>query len=95
MAIDRREHVRYEPKSPLPALLLWQDESGTRHVSAQIKDISQGGCALFSIDAPLVGTVAVVRFELAGDAAPVTFQSRVISRNPRDDRLLILSLIHI
>lgn len=89
MTFERREHIRYEPRSPLSALLIWQDESGRLQSAAQVKDISQGGCALHVIDAPLVGTLALVRLPLAGNDAAVTLQCRILSRNPREDALLI------
>ncbi len=60
MTFERPEHVRYEPRTPLSALLLWQDESGRRQSAAQVKDMSQGSCALQIVDAPLVGMLALV-----------------------------------
>ncbi|MBI5921316.1 MAG: HDOD domain-containing protein [Betaproteobacteria bacterium] len=89
MSTDRREHVRYEAKEALPGLLIWQDESGNRHAPAQMRDISQGGCALYAVDAPLVGALALIRLALPGHAEPVAFQCRIVSRNPRDDTLLV------
>lgn len=89
MSIDRREHVRFEAREPLPALLIWQDESGNRHAPAQMRDISQGGCALFATDAPLLGALALVRFALPDQAAPVAFQCRIVSRNPRENALVV------
>lgn len=89
MAIERREHIRYEPREPLSALLIWQDESGKRQSAAQVKDISQGGCAMQVVDAPLVGTLALIRLPLPGNDAAATFQCRILSRNPREDALLI------
>ncbi|MFA7267952.1 MAG: HDOD domain-containing protein [Sterolibacterium sp.] len=89
MAIERREHIRYEPASQVNALLIWQDEQGKHHSPAQVKDLSEGGVALYTVEAPLVGALALTRLSLAEHAAEAILQCRIISRSPLGDALQV------
>lgn len=40
MTFARREHIRYEPRTPPSALLLWQDECGRHQSATQAKGIA-------------------------------------------------------
>jgi hypothetical protein len=83
MSIDRREHVRYKPNAPTGALLLWQDPAGTQKASAQLNDVSQGGCSLISLEGEHILTVLT----LETAAPPLKLQCHVLSRNPRGNAL--------
>jgi len=87
MSIDRREYVRYKPTVPLSALLLWQDPMGTQKASAQLNDLSQGGCSLISLEAPPVGEHILIVLTLDAAAPPLKLQCHVLSRNPRGNAL--------
>ena len=88
MSIERREHIRYQPTSPLNAALIWLDETGKHQSPALVHNLSQGGCALHATEAPLVGVSAVVRMTLAETDDALTFQCRILSRNPTENALL-------
>lgn len=89
MAIERREHIRYEPTRQIHARLIWQDNQGNHVSPAQLKDLSEGGCALFTTDAPLVGALALTRLPLAATETEATLPCRIMSRNPQADSLLV------
>ena len=89
MAIERREHIRYEPTSPIDALLIWQDAAGDHQSLAQLSDLSEGGCALLTNAAPLADMVALVRVCLIAGSAPVILKCKVLSRNPGQEAVLI------
>ena len=89
MPHERREHIRYEPTASVNALLLWQDETGRHQCSAQVNDMSQGGCSLFSMAVLPPGVSALVRLPLSRHAAAMTLQCRVLSCNPLGDALQI------
>ena len=89
MAIDRREHVRYEPTSQVSAILIWQDETGGHQTAAQLIDLSNGGCALNTVEAPVIGAPALVRLPLSGTDVVTTLKCRVVSRNPTGDAFLL------
>ncbi|MDD5175924.1 MAG: HDOD domain-containing protein [Sterolibacterium sp.] len=82
MSFDRREYIRYKPTAPLNGLLIWQDEHGDQKFSALVSDLSQGGCSLISLEAPLVGTLAVAVLTLVESEVAVKLQCHVVSRNP-------------
>ena len=87
MSIDRREHIRYKPTAPLGAVMLWQDPLGTQNASAQLNDLSQGGCSLISVEAPPVGEHILIVLTLRTAAPPLKLQCHVLSRNPRGSAL--------
>lgn len=89
MAVDRREHVRYEPKSRTEVLLLWQDETGAHRVSGWLADLSAGGCALAVTDAPQPGAPAVARIALPGSEGAAALGCRVVSRSPQGPAVLV------
>ena len=89
MAIERREHIRYEPTSPIDALLIWQDAAGDHQSPAQLSDLSEGGCALLSNTAPLADMIALVRVRLIAGSAPAVLKCKVLSRNPVQEAVLI------
>lgn len=82
MSFDRREHVRYQPVGQIHALLLWQDEKGGQKSSAQLKDLSQGGCSLLSLDAPLVGMRLLAVLYLSENEEALKLPCLALSRNP-------------
>ena len=82
MSFDRREHVRFKPAAAVNALLIWKDEGGAKKVSAQLGDLSQGGCSVLSLDAPAVGTRILTVLPLGNNDAAMTLQCQVRSRNP-------------
>jgi len=87
MSIDRREHLRYKPTAPLSTLLLWQDPMGAQNVSAQLNDVSQGGCSLISLEAPPVGEHILIVLPLNAAVPPLKLQCHVLSCNPRGNAL--------
>ncbi|MFA7282172.1 MAG: HDOD domain-containing protein [Sterolibacterium sp.] len=89
MSFDRREHVRYKPVAALSAALVWQDENGAQKSSAQLNDLSQGGCSLIALDGPLVGGFALAVVSLPDMDAPLKVQSHILSRNPIGNALQI------
>ncbi len=89
MSIERREHIRYQPITPLNAQLIWLDDGGKHLSPALVNNLSQGGCALHVTDAPLVGTLAVARMSLADNETALTLQCRILSRNPVGNALLV------
>ncbi|MCX7170571.1 MAG: HDOD domain-containing protein [Proteobacteria bacterium] len=89
MSFDRREHIRYKPTAPLNALLIWQDEKGGQNSSAQLIDLSQGGCSFLALEGPLVGTQALAVLSLPEHEAHMKLQCRIMSRNPAGNALQI------
>lgn len=87
MSFDRREHVRYKPMAPLHALLVWQDDKGGQKASAQVRDLSQGGCSLISLTAPAVGAHVLLLVSLAEGEAALKLQCHILSRNPMGNAL--------
>lgn len=89
MSRDRREYARYKPKDTLNAQLIWQDETGGHRSSAQLNDLSQGGCALISLEGPLAGMPGWAVLTLPDGLAPLKFMCRTMSRNPVGNALQI------
>ena len=82
MALERRAHVRYEPTSPVGVLLIWHDASGDHQVAAQLRDLSECGCAFLADQAPSLDTLTIARLALVPGHAPVTLKCHAISLHP-------------
>ena len=65
-------------------MLVWHDADGDHQVSAQLRDLSEGGCALLAELAPAPDTVAFVRLGLTPGAALATFKCHVVSLYPQN-----------
>lgn len=89
MAIERREYIRYEPTSPVGVLLIWHDASGDHQTAAQLRVLSEGGCALLSPQAPPLDTLVIARLSLASGEAPATLKCHVVSLHPVKESLRI------
>lgn len=87
MSYDRREHVRYKPTAPIHALLIWEDEKGGQKSTAQLNDLSQGGCSLVSLEAPLVGEHIQAVLWLFENETPLKLDCHVLFRNPLGNAL--------
>jgi len=89
MSRERREYIRYKPVDPLNAQLVWQDEKGGQRSSAQLNDLSQGGCALICLEGPLVGDPVWAILSLPDSQIPLKLQCHTMSRNPVGNALQI------
>ena len=65
MALERRKHPRYRPVAEVGAQL--RDDSGGYQVTAQLFDLSEGGCSLLVATPPRGGTPLIVEFAFEPD----------------------------
>jgi hypothetical protein len=89
---DRRSTQRYRAFWP-EASLGWDDGTGFRSVSASLRDISLGGAALLSREAPRAGTIALVRLDGARESEWIeatVVEARKTSWVPQTPRLVRL-----
>lgn len=89
MAIERREHIRYEPIAALRALLVWQDDVGSHQSSAKVSGVSEGGCAVVDPEGPMLDQHLMVTMQLTRDQPVLQFQARVMARNHLGNSWLI------
>jgi HD-like signal output (HDOD) protein len=82
MALERREHLRYEPTSPVGVLLIWHDASGDHQAAAQLRDLSEGGCAFLADQPPPLDTLTIARLALMPGQPPVTLKCHAVALHP-------------
>jgi len=89
MAIERRRHPRYKPVSELKGQIYWHCGAELVQDSAQVVNLSQGGCSLLVGRCPPEANAVVLELSPTPAAPALKLPAQVTGRSRIDDSWLI------